>query len=157
MLNTPRQGFHKICACVELAMIRAVSEYVPNCIVIKFGARSPVLQSTSTLSVTHKSQQTSTYFLTYLAAISLSGVFQLGNNMPATQQFQRGRCHKLPLTMETKNPQIVTSTIRTLLHHGARYHSEGEKNKSLKEESILSFLSFLMPQPAVTSRNTTNI
>lgn len=75
MLNTPRQGFHKICACVELAMIRAVSEYVPNCIVIKFGARSPVLQSTSTLSVTHKSQQTSTYFLTYLAAISLSGVF----------------------------------------------------------------------------------
>lgn len=87
MLNNPRQGFHKIRACVELAVIRVASEHVPNCIVIKFGARSLVLQSTSTLSITHKSQRTSTHFLTYLAAISLSGVFYLGNNMPATQQF----------------------------------------------------------------------
>lgn len=120
MLNTPRQGFHKICACVELAVIETVSEHVPNCIVIKFGSRSLVLPSTSTLSATHQSQQTSTHFLTYLAAISLSGVFYLGNNLPATQQFQHGRCHNLPLTMETKNPQIVMSTIRALLHHGAR-------------------------------------
>lgn len=87
MLNTPRQGFHKICVCVKLTMIQVVSEHVPNCIVIKFGARSLVLQSTSALSVTHKSQQTPTHFLTYLAAIPLSGVFYLGNNMPATQQF----------------------------------------------------------------------
>lgn len=145
MLNIPRQGFHKMCVCVELPVIETVSEHGPNCIVIKFGSRSLVLQSTSTLSDTHQSQWTSPHFLTYLAAISLSGVFYLGNNLPATQQFQCRRCHNLPLTMETKNPQIVTSAIRALLHHGVRIIPKGEKNKYLKEYSVLSFLSFPMP------------
>lgn len=142
--NTPRQSF-KMCTCVELPVTETVSEHVPNCIVIKFGSRSLVLQSTTTLSDTHQSQWTSTHFLTYLAAISLSGVFYLRSTLPATQQFHHGRCHNLPLTMETKNPQIVMSTIRVLLHHGARIIPKGEKNKYLKEYSVLSFLSFPMP------------
>lgn len=124
MLNVPRQGFHKMCACVKLAMVQAVSEHVPNCNTIKLGARSLLLQSTSTLSVTHNSQLTSTCFLTYLSAISLSGAFYLGNNMPATQQLQHGRCHRLLLTMETKNSQNIVKTIRVLLHHRVGYHPE---------------------------------
>lgn len=121
MLNTPRQGFHKMCTYVKLAMVQTVSEHVPNYKAIKLSARSLMLRSTSTLSVTHNSQQTSTCFLTYLSAISLSGALYLGKNMPATQQFQHGRCHKLPLTMETKNSQNIVRTVRALLHHRARY------------------------------------
>lgn len=62
MLNAPRQGFHKMCACVKLAMIQAVSEHVPNCNAIKLGARSLLLQSTSTLT-SHPQQPTNIHLL----------------------------------------------------------------------------------------------